>query len=174
MGSKLQRKRRNKRRGQRARTFLDQQKRGKHCARCGIEDWRVLDFVSYDSTKQGWFGRARSVGYGIQGIQHELDNCAVVCENCQRIASSSGLPKEGSKGLVNLQKAGKRCVRCGIDDPSVLDFHHRDPAEKKFSLGRIQNSVFDLEIVQKEIAKCDLLCANCHRILHMEEENHGI
>jgi hypothetical protein len=58
---------------------------------------------------------------------------------------------------------GGRCVRCGYKvDIRALDFHHRDPSKKEFTLagniGRLSWSR-----VKAEVDKCDLLCANCHR-----------
>lgn len=64
-------------------------------------------------------------------------------------------------------KRGKKCS-CGEDDFRVLDFHHRDPDEKdlevSMTLGR-----WGKERILKEIDKCDVICAKCHRILHWEE-----
>lgn len=59
------------------------------------------------------------------------------------------------------------CARCGKRYPSyVMDFHHRDPSSKAFSIGR--NFKASLERLLEEIAKCDVLCANCHRIVEYE------
>jgi predicted HNH restriction endonuclease len=63
------------------------------------------------------------------------------------------------RDFVNSYKT--KCAQCGMDHPGCLVFHHRNPADKKFS---IQNAV-------AEIAKCDILCANCHSILHWDERN---
>lgn len=65
-------------------------------------------------------------------------------------------------------KSEHPCIKCGEKDPACLDFHHRDPKEKAFtlSLGIARAS---LERLQKEVAKCDILCANCHRKLHASE-----
>ena len=62
-------------------------------------------------------------------------------------------------------KAEHPCERCGEADPSCLDFHHRDPGAKEFSLGAEgKNKSFKRLLV--EIEKCAVLCANCHRKLH--------
>lgn len=61
--------------------------------------------------------------------------------------------------------AGGRCMRCGNDDPRILIFHHRDPAEKQFT---IRSSNRTHRVVDREVAKCDILCRNCHAIVHME------
>ena len=65
-----------------------------------------------------------------------------------------------------LQRGGK-CERCGYDkNLSALEFHHRNPEEKEFQIDERHFSNRSLEILQKELDKCDLLCANCHREIH--------
>jgi hypothetical protein len=44
-----------------------------------------------------------------------------------------------------------------------LEFHHLDPNEKDFSIG---GKSWSLERLKKEVDKCILICANCHRELH--------
>jgi len=63
---------------------------------------------------------------------------------------------------------GKVCRRCGEDDPVVLEFHHRVPAEKRFPISAVRAvpKPADTALVMAEIAKCDVLCANCHRRAH--------
>lgn len=54
---------------------------------------------------------------------------------------------------------------CGVSYPSyVMDFDHRDPSLKKFELGDALSKVYSIQLVLDEIAKCDVVCANCHRI----------
>ena len=48
-----------------------------------------------------------------------------------------------------------------------MDLHHRDPLQKDFSIGRYINSMA-MEQILKEAEKCDMLCANCHRLTHYE------
>jgi hypothetical protein len=58
------------------------------------------------------------------------------------------------------QKGG--CVVCGEMAPICLDFHHRDSSAKSFTIGKaIQRSVKP-DLLRAEIAKCDVMCANCH------------
>jgi ribosomal protein L44E len=64
--------------------------------------------------------------------------------------------------------AGGRCIDCGYANClGALDFHHRDPATKDFSVGHFNGS---LKRLLAEVAKCDLLCANCHRTRHARED----
>lgn len=53
------------------------------------------------------------------------------------------------------------CVDCGESDPRVLEFDHRDPAEKKFNISISVTRNWDS--LMDEIDKCDIRCANCHR-----------
>ncbi len=64
--------------------------------------------------------------------------------------------------------AGGQCVDCGyVRCIAALEFHHRDPATKEFGLGSFDGS---LDKLIAEAAKCDLLCASCHRIRHALED----
>lgn len=65
--------------------------------------------------------------------------------------------------LLNERKEGG-CVDCGYDNPVALDFDHRDPFAKKFCLSnRVAFQASPEELIA-EIDKCDVRCANCHRI----------
>ena len=61
------------------------------------------------------------------------------------------------------------CTKCGEDHPGCLDFHHVDESLKEFPIN-IGIRDKGLETLKKEIAKCVLLCSNCHRKLHYEEQ----
>lgn len=69
---------------------------------------------------------------------------------------------------IGERKSEIGCARCGVKDPRVLDFHHKDGKEKEFSIGSSRRAV-GFERIKKEIEKCVVVCANCHRILHNEE-----
>jgi len=59
------------------------------------------------------------------------------------------------------------CRICGEKDPACLDFHHRDPTTKEGHIGEFRR--FGAARLPAEIAKCDVLCANCHRKFHRDE-----
>ena len=60
--------------------------------------------------------------------------------------------------------AGGRCIRCGYAGSlRALDFHHRDPSQKSFAISAFSGAWTKL---LAEAQKCDLLCANCHRMEH--------
>lgn len=61
------------------------------------------------------------------------------------------------------------CADCGgVFPPCAMDFDHRDPDLKSFGIGPATTS---LALILAEIEKCDVVCANCHRIrTHMKGE----
>jgi hypothetical protein len=60
---------------------------------------------------------------------------------------------------------GGKCIDCkGVFHPAVYQFHHLDPKTKEFSWGK--GRLKNFEKIKKELAKCVLLCANCHVIRH--------
>jgi hypothetical protein len=63
-------------------------------------------------------------------------------------------------------KSDKQCKFCEESDSFCLDFHHRDPDDKKRNISEMINSAFSLKTILKEIDKCDILCSNCHRKFH--------
>jgi hypothetical protein len=66
--------------------------------------------------------------------------------------------------LKLIRSLGGRCADCKCDltvHPEIADFDHRPGTEKRF---KINESVRSLKRLTCEASKCDLVCANCHRI----------
>lgn len=61
------------------------------------------------------------------------------------------------------------CVVCGEKHPSCLQYHHLDPSTKVDRVNRLLAQTKSLEKVIAEIAKCELICANCHAKKHWDE-----
>jgi hypothetical protein len=61
---------------------------------------------------------------------------------------------------------GPTCHSCGRDGPpSLFEFHHWNAAEKDFGLSE-HGIPRSWEKTRAELAKCTMLCANCHREVH--------
>lgn len=82
------------------------------------------------------------------------------------------------KSTQNYQKARREkldqikldagCTRCGYKEhPAALHFDHRDHTTKAFNIS--QDPKRSWESIEKEIAKCDVLCANCHSVRTHEQ-----
>lgn len=71
-----------------------------------------------------------------------------------------------------LLKGGK-CKMCGVEytkeNTAIFDFHHRDKNSREFRLNTTTLINTNMKAILKELEKCDLLCANCHRLLHYWE-----
>ena len=62
------------------------------------------------------------------------------------------------------------CVVCGENDPLVLEFDHLD--NKKYNVSKMRQS-YNWETILKEISKCQVLCANCHKRKTAKQFNWG-
>ena len=85
------------------------------------------------------------------------------------ISRSMDRRKELQRWLVEV-KSTLACIRCGENHPGCIDLHHRDPSEKEVEVALVvMVKGWSKARILKEIAKCDPLCANCHRKLHWDE-----
>ena len=67
-----------------------------------------------------------------------------------------------SENLLNFLKT-KRCIDCGESDPIVLEFNHKNRSLKSRGIAKMLSGHFSWNSVEKEIRKCEIRCANCHR-----------
>ena len=72
--------------------------------------------------------------------------------------------------LEEMQRRGGKCAKCGFSDIRALDWHHLDPNEKVNSISEMVRDRVSMDKLQVELDKCELICANCHRI---EEQRLG-
>lgn len=77
--------------------------------------------------------------------------------------------QKARKDFVNEIKIKKGCSVCGYNaHPAALDFNHTQ-GDKKFNIS--QDSKVAMQKLLAEIDKCEILCANCHRV-HTYENRH--
>jgi hypothetical protein len=77
--------------------------------------------------------------------------------------------EERMRAWLAALKGQFRC-RCGEDRLPCLDFHHIG-GEKGINRAYAVTRGWGKRRVLAEIAKCEVLCANCHRYLHWLERN---
>jgi hypothetical protein len=85
-------------------------------------------------------------------------------DNRQRAALPVNRTKRAAVYVENRRvlwqlKADYGCKYCGMNDPICLEFHHRDPLEKKAAVMALGSC---LSRALAEAEKCDVVCANCH------------
>jgi len=73
---------------------------------------------------------------------------------------------------LNDVKAQKGCESCGEPHIACLDFHYKTPSEKgKHSTMDLAKGQYGKERIEEELAKCEVLCANCRRKRYWELGN---
>jgi len=133
----------------------------KICSKCKQE----LDIESFSKN------RAKSSGYNNQ------------CKTCQKSYKDQHY-RDNKSSYLDRNKENKTrrkiafyewmqdkfCVDCGNNDVRVLEFDHLDRSNKSFN---ISTKVADLsfESLMEEIEKCEIVCANCHKIRTANEFN---
>ncbi len=116
-------------------------------------------------------------------LMAELAKCDVVCANCHRIrtrvahqrrlaerdrtGSSPGLDQRRARWRAHAQLLDtlrdSPCSDCGgTFPPCSMDFDHRDRMTKIAAVTRLIGRA-GLQKIVAEAAKCDIVCANCHR-----------
>lgn len=104
-----------------------------------------------------------------------------VCKTCKCIYNRTWYAKNKARHLEDVHRNQRRyrrekralinelknrpCADCGgIFPPFVMDFDHRDPSSKLMGLSESVGRAWADADILAEAAKCDVVCANCHRI----------
>lgn len=107
-----------------------------------------------------------------------------VCKECYAKRSSQWYEDNKDRQLENVRRNNQNyreiarsyvyqylldhpCSSCGESDPRVLEFHHE--GNKEAEVSRLMGRGASLDPLRAEIAKCVVLCANCHRKLTSDE-----
>jgi biotin operon repressor len=107
-------------------------------------------------------------------IKHVNAKTTKLCEDERKRRNYEHVKKRIQKlKELGIEYLGGKCLLCGYDKcMASLEFHHRDPNEKEFTVSHNQSRSWDK--LKKEIDKCDLLCSNCHRELHYNLYNKSL
>lgn len=164
------------RRGTAAREHVLAHLRAHPCTDCGEDEILVLEFDHHRGEKLANIAQLVSQAADLGRVKAEIARCEVVCCNCHRRRTAAraarfrwtGIPPRSWEPfqvrnhtyLVEALTA-RGCLDCGERDPVVLDFDHR--GDKVACVSKLAN-LCRRETLDAEIAKCDVRCANCHRI----------
>lgn len=83
---------------------------------------------------------------------------------CKACHTEQGTSRRwATRDFINSLKSGKPCTDCGGSfPPHCMDYDHRDGSQNKIKDVAAMKT-FSRDNVIREIEKCDLVCANCHR-----------
>jgi hypothetical protein len=101
-----------------------------------------------------------------------------ICLSCQRIYSKAWYQRNRARQIATARKNNVRrreraavqvlaireqlaCIDCGESNPLLLDFHHL--GEKTVDISTMVRNGMPWSKIESELAKCEPLCANCHR-----------
>ena len=87
----------------------------------------------------------------------------------QEVIQKSKTKTKEIKAWYREYKEQLQCMICGENHPACLQFHHRNKEEKSFTIGKLAMRPTSKKRLLDEIAKCDVLCVNCHAKLHWRE-----
>lgn len=97
------------------------------------------------------------------------------CEFCWLVKSNeSNLIRRKRWQVLKRTQIKRRggCSSCGYDDLRylrVFDYHHRNPKNKIVGIGQLMERGLtekNQKLFITETEKCDILCKNCHAIIH--------
>lgn len=123
-----------------------------------------------DTLSTNKFNRNRSRKDGLQAY----------CKSCQNKYNNETYHKSSTwrEQILQAKKNSRRraqefmwtilinssCADCGISNPLVLEFDHKDPTTKKDNVSTMVARGLGVSSISAEIDKCEVVCANCHRI----------
>lgn len=85
----------------------------------------------------------------------------------ENVVSNKKRYREYAREFIRIYFASHPCSVCGETDPVVLEFHRRE--DKDFAIANLIGRSASLHTLIAEIAKCDVVCANCHRRITLQE-----
>jgi hypothetical protein len=110
--------------------------------------------------------RTRKDGYdyACKVCRRQYHKSAYMKKYGPKVRESNRKNREKNLQLIFEYKSERCCKFCSESDPVCLEFHHKNPDEKKFGISNgLQykwNKIFN------EIKKCVLVCSNCHKKIH--------
>jgi hypothetical protein len=163
--------------------FLRSIRRGP-CKDCGgLFAPHQMDFDHRDPTEKSFqITTGRALLASRPRLLAEVAKCDIVCANCHRLrtraqhrARLASTERTGRSRYIERQRARWRanaalldqlrdvpCTDCGGRyPPCAMDFDHPDPAGKVEGVTRLISK--GTHRMLAEVAKCDIVCANCHR-----------
>lgn len=126
----------------------------------GCQKSKPLTDDNFGRRGNGWQARCKMC-QGEYHKQHYIDNMDAYKDRAKQRNKEI---TDRVRQYIQEQK-DKPCQDCGVKYPYyVMDFDHRPGSGKSFNIAQMARIKPTLEKVQQEIAKCDIVCSNCHRI----------
>jgi hypothetical protein len=176
----------NKRRAERVKWFRDL-KSNIPCADCGmIYEPCCMDYdhVPEKGLKHKVVSKMVLDNTPINKILEEIDKCDLVCLLCHNKRTSDRFDeklgkerkyKKNTQRNINIINKFKNnaCVICKNKyELCNMQVDHIDPSTKLYDVCQLKNHKTETLIL--ELAKCQVICAMCHRLKSIKEQNYGL
>lgn len=145
---------------------------GGKCVRCGISDFRVLQFDHIDPTEKS-FDICRKFNKSDDEFLDEVEKCQLLCHCCHYIKTNhEDRDARSDDSLGNTERARKRAIQeakqalggkctndgCTVDDLRLLRFVYKDKDEM---LSTRKYASTSIKALSDQVQQCRLMCANC-------------
>jgi hypothetical protein len=129
----------------------------KKCCKC-LNEKPLDEFTNRAASSDGKHSRCKTCTRSAS-MQHYLKNRSYYVEKQRK--RRLYLHKKIKK-LIRDRKA-KPCMDCKKTYPHfVMDFDHVS-GNKKFAIANTLRYTDNIELLEEELSKCELVCSNCHR-----------
>lgn len=133
----------------------------KRCYKCG-EEKDLTMFSNNKTKKDGLSDHCRACHKAMRKRHYDA--------NQQKIIRQVEERQNKLKSYIKDYKTKIGCVVCGENHPACLDLHHKDPLTKEINPSAMSGRGWSIERINKELKKCDVMCANCHRKHHYKHQ----
>jgi hypothetical protein len=137
----------------------------KYCSGC--EQEKSIEDFSFKHKAKGILQRWCKTCLATANRNHYMNHTQ---EYIERAKTRNRRVTEENKGKLREYLTQHPCVDCGNTDIRCLDFDHVRGL-KMNTIGKMLGNAADWEMIEAEIIKCEVRCANCHRIKTLERAN---
>ena len=131
-----------------------------HKDHVGERDLPITEFRKMTRNKDGLASQCKTCADRLTSAWH-----------AKRPGHKHKLAKKRRKNLLEdlrRYKSDKGCMCCDETTAICLELHHLNPEEKELHPADMVSNGWAWERMMKEVAKCVVLCANCHRKVHAD------
>jgi hypothetical protein len=130
------------------------------CVDCGEKNILFLEF-DHIGEKREWISLLIRKHASITDIRDEIDKCQVRCRGCHRKRHLQTTESDYIKYKLEYMQ-GASCIDCGSTDRDILEFDHVRGTKVR-NVSTLILSKSSKSVILDEIAKCDIVCCNCHK-----------
>lgn len=130
------------------------------CTRC-LEEKEITEFTFKDKRRGRRHPYCRDCSRELIRMHYQANHDYYIRKARKR---GKKIIREQREWILNYLELHP-CVDCGEPDPCCLDFDHVR-GRKHMPVSRLITLGHSWRTVEKEISKCEIRCANCHRKRH--------